>query len=119
MSTRARFTLAACLFVLGFASCTDEGIVGTRAAQTTELCEPSCQGDELCHPELEVCVACLENTDCEGEPGTVICDLETNDCVPCVDDDPDDPFDDDDDDCDLDEVDGSAPDDDDDDDPSP
>ncbi len=116
MSARARWT-AACVFAISFASCTDEGIVGTRAAQVGDACEPSCRADELCHPELEVCVACLENTDCPGEPGAVVCDLSTNDCVACVDDDPDEPFEDDDD-CDLDELDGSAPDDDRDDDPS-
>lgn len=116
MTPRRHHVAIACLLALGLASCTDDGIVGTRAAQTADGCEPSCQGAELCHPELEVCVACLETSDCEGEPGTVICDLATNDCTPCVDDDPDDRFDDDDDDCDLDEVDGSSPDDDD---PSP
>jgi hypothetical protein len=118
VNARARYAPAASLLALILASCTDDGIVGTRAAQTTDDCEPSCQGDELCHPELEVCVACLETSDCAGEPGTVVCDPTTNDCVPCADDDPDDVFDDDDD-CDLDEVDGSSPDDDNDDDPSP
>jgi hypothetical protein len=111
VSARTCYAAAACLLALSVASCTDDGIVGTRAAQTADGCEPSCQGDELCHPELEVCVACIETSDCTGEPGTMVCDPATNDCVPCMDDDPDDPFDDDDD-CDLDERDGSSSDDD-------
>jgi len=116
--------LLAALYLAFASGCTDEGIVGTRAAAS---CEPGCEGDELCHPQLSRCVQCVSNADCRDASEGSLCDLASNACRACnadagetcpmpecePPDEPDDLFDDD---CDLDEGDGSI---DDDDDPTP
>lgn len=98
--------LLAALTLLGCVACTDEGIVGSRAAP----------------------LQCASNTDCTGSSDGPLCDLESNACRACDAGDtcptpecePPDELDDllEDDDCDLDEGDASI-DDDDDDEPNP
>ena len=113
-----RGLLIAAPALLGCIACTDQGIVGSRAAP---LCEPSCTAGELCHPDLGQCVECASDTDCAGSPGGPLCDVHSNACRTCdagdtcpapecePPDEPDDFFEDDD--CDLDEGDASTDDD--------
>jgi hypothetical protein len=96
--------LIAALALLGCASCTDEGIVGSRSS-----------------------LQCVSDMDCAGSSDGPLCDLESNACRSCDAGDtcpapecePPDELDDllEDDDCDLDEGDASL--DDDDDEPNP
>jgi hypothetical protein len=107
--------------VLSLAGCTDERLIGTRAERASATCDSQCDAGERCHPELEQCVECVEDADCERSPSGSRCDQETYACRACNDgeacpqsscDDDDDDLDErDDDDCDVDDRDGAIDDD--------
>ena len=124
MSAHGYVALAVAL-ALSIAGCTDERLIGARALRPAATCEPQCSSSELCHPQLGLCVECIEDVDCERSASGSLCDPDTNACRGCDagetcppslcddDDDSDEPGEppDEDDDCDLDERDGAADDD--------
>jgi len=73
----------ALVLALGLTSCIDERLVGTRLVPAAVSCEPGCDADELCHPELIECVGCVENTDCERSLSGPLCDEEAHECRLC------------------------------------
>lgn len=57
--------------------CVDEECVACTAEE-----HGSCSEDEVCSTENE-CVSCTESIHCK-EPGSSVCDLDTNECASCV-----------------------------------
>jgi len=45
-----------------------------------------CATGEICHAELQMCVACMGDADCAQRPGRSRCDPSSFECVECTDD---------------------------------
>jgi hypothetical protein len=72
------------------AGCTDTAVVGVNLEQADSStppghdgCEPACDHDELCHPELHICVNCIRSNDCTGDTDAPFCDPVHFRCVQC------------------------------------
>ena len=87
-SMASRLVLAGVLCCV--AGCTDTAVVGVNLEQTDgsmatahDGCEPACDGDELCHPELHICVHCVHSNDCADDTDAPFCDQMRFACVQC------------------------------------
>jgi hypothetical protein len=63
------------------AACFDTAVVGVDSD-----CAPACGGDERCHPELHVCVECMDDGDCSTKHDDApFCDARGFTCAQCRD----------------------------------
>mgnify|MGYP002136381510 CR=1 FL=1 len=56
---------------------------GGSSSEPFVPCEPGECGEQTCHPELGICVACVTNDECK-DTGLPHCDARSHECGPCV-----------------------------------